>query len=109
MASTLIGFIGNSISPLGITTLPVIVKEEPRTKMVMVSFMLVKLLSAYNAIINCPTLNKLRIVVFTYHRMMKFPTSTGVSETRRNPQESKQCYMTTTTLPKSTLHPQPTE
>ncbi|RRT68489.1 hypothetical protein B296_00010368 [Ensete ventricosum] len=100
MASTLIGFTGDSISPLGITTLPVIVEEEPRSKMLMISFMVVGLSSAYNAILGCPTLNKLRAVVSTYHRTMKFPTNIGVGEARSDPRESRQCYLIATTLPK---------
>ncbi|RWV92187.1 hypothetical protein GW17_00045463 [Ensete ventricosum] len=40
--------------------------------------MLVRLPFAYNAVLDRPTLNKLRAVVLTYHRMMKFPTSAGI-------------------------------
>ncbi|RZR72002.1 hypothetical protein BHM03_00009335 [Ensete ventricosum] len=100
MTSTLTGFTGDSISPLGITTLPITVKEEPRTKIVMVSSMVVKLPLAYNAIINHLTLNKLRAVVSMYHRTIKFPTSAGVDEVRSDPRESRQCYLIATTLPK---------
>ncbi|RWW59758.1 hypothetical protein BHE74_00033285 [Ensete ventricosum] len=71
MTSTLTGFTGDAIAPLGITTLAVTIGEEPRTKTLMVLFMVVKLLSAYNAIIGCLTLNKLRAVVSTYHHIMK--------------------------------------
>ncbi|RZR82611.1 hypothetical protein BHM03_00009063 [Ensete ventricosum] len=55
MTSTLTRFTGDAIAPLGVTTLPVTIKEEPRTKMLMVSFMVVKLPSAYNTIIGRPT------------------------------------------------------
>ncbi|RRT32972.1 hypothetical protein B296_00045772 [Ensete ventricosum] len=46
--------------------------EESKT--LMVSFMVVKLPSAYNAIVGSPTLNRLKAVVSTYHRLLKFPT-----------------------------------
>ncbi|RRT62545.1 hypothetical protein B296_00026841 [Ensete ventricosum] len=89
MISTLIGFTRDTIAPLGITTLPLTVGEELRTKTVMVSFMVVKVPSAYNAIIDRPTLNRLRATVSTYHRTMKFPTNAGVSKARSDPQESR--------------------
>ncbi|RWW71896.1 hypothetical protein BHE74_00020346 [Ensete ventricosum] len=56
--------------------------------------------SAYNAIIGRPTLNRLKAVVSTYHRLLKFPTRAGVGEVRSDPRESRQCYLTTTTLSK---------
>ncbi|RZR87909.1 hypothetical protein BHM03_00015382 [Ensete ventricosum] len=62
--------------------------SEPRSKTLMVSFMVVKLPSAYNAIIG-PTLNRLKAVVSTYHRLMKFPTRAGVGEVRSDPRESR--------------------
>ncbi|RRT67399.1 hypothetical protein B296_00017911 [Ensete ventricosum] len=71
-------FTGDSISPAGIVVLPVTVGEEPRSKILLVSFIVVALPSADNAIIGKPTLNKLRAVVSTYHRIMKFPTRDGV-------------------------------
>ncbi|RWW52210.1 hypothetical protein BHE74_00041380 [Ensete ventricosum] len=80
MTSTLIGFTEDAIAPLGVITLPMTVREEPRTKTLMIPFIVVKLPSAYNVIIGHPTLNKLRVVVSTYHRIMKFPTSIGVGE-----------------------------
>ncbi|RWW70125.1 hypothetical protein BHE74_00022201, partial [Ensete ventricosum] len=98
LTSTLTGFTGDSVSPLGATTIPVTFGGEPRSKTLLVSFMVVKLPSAYNAIIGHPTLNRLRAVVSTYHRILKFPTRTGVGEVRSDPRESRQCYLTATTL-----------
>ncbi|RZS11100.1 hypothetical protein BHM03_00042397, partial [Ensete ventricosum] len=70
------------------------------SKTLMVSFMVVKLPSAYNAIIRRPILNRLRTVVSTYHWILKFPTRAGVGEVRSDPRESRQCYLTATTLSK---------
>ncbi|KAJ8514059.1 hypothetical protein OPV22_004493 [Ensete ventricosum] len=98
LTSTLTGFTGDFVSPLGATTIPVTFEGEPRSKTLLVSFMVVKLPSMYNAIIGRPTLNRLRAVVSTYHRILKFPTRTGVGEVRSDPKESRQCYLTTMML-----------
>ncbi|RWW40219.1 hypothetical protein BHE74_00054381 [Ensete ventricosum] len=100
LTSTLTGFIGDFVSPLGATMIPVTFGGEPRSKTLMVSFMIVKLPSAYNVIIGRPTLNRLKAVVSTYHRLLKFPTRAGVGEVRSDPRESRQCYLTATTLSK---------
>lgn len=85
MASTLIGFMGESISPLGTTTLPITIREEPRSKTVMVTFTVVRLPSAYNIIHDNITLNKLRFVISIYHLTMKFPTQVGTRKVRSDP------------------------
>ncbi|RWW09322.1 hypothetical protein GW17_00027184 [Ensete ventricosum] len=102
MTSTLIGFTGDVITPVDVATLPVTFGDEPRTKTLMVHFMVVDLPSTYNVIIWRPTLNKLRAIVSTYHRSMKFPTSTGPGEIKSDPQESRRCYLAATTIPKKT-------
>ncbi|RRT54068.1 hypothetical protein B296_00034217 [Ensete ventricosum] len=90
LTSTLTGFTGDFISPVGATTIPVTF-GEPRSKTLMVPFMVVKLPSAYNTIIRRPTLNRLKAVVSTYQRLLKFPTRAGVGEVRSDPRESRQC------------------
>ncbi|RRT45916.1 hypothetical protein B296_00021517 [Ensete ventricosum] len=87
MTSTLTGFTGDAITPVGIATLPITFGDEPRTKTLMVPFMVVDLPSAYNVIIGRTTLNKLRAVVSTYHRSMKFPTNIGPREIKSDPRE----------------------
>ncbi|KAJ8506676.1 hypothetical protein OPV22_007562 [Ensete ventricosum] len=98
LTSTLTRLTGDFVSSLGATTIPVTFRGEPRLKTLLVSFMVVKLPSTYNAIIGRPTLNRLKAVVSTYHRIMKFPTRTGVDEVKSDPREFKQCYLTATTL-----------
>lgn len=93
MASALIGFTGDSISSLGTTSLTITIGEEPRSKILMIIFMVVDLPSAYNVILGRPTLNKLKAVVSTYHRAMKFPTLVRVGVVRNDPRESRQCYL----------------
>lgn len=74
MVSTLTGFMGDSVSPLGTIVLPVTIGEEPKAKIVLATFIVVSLPVAYNAISGRPTLNRLKAVVSMYHRAMKFPT-----------------------------------
>ncbi|RRT53175.1 hypothetical protein B296_00045812 [Ensete ventricosum] len=80
MTSTLTGFTVDTITSVGVATLPITFDDEPRTKTFMIPFMVVELSSAYNVIIGHPTLNKLRAIVSTYHRNMKFQTSVGQGE-----------------------------
>ncbi|RWW80042.1 hypothetical protein BHE74_00011642 [Ensete ventricosum] len=82
LTSTLTGFTGDFVSPVGATMMSVTFEGEPRPKTLMVSFMVVNLPSAYNAIIGYPTLNRLKAVVSTYHRLLKFSTRAGVGELR---------------------------
>ncbi|RZS03992.1 hypothetical protein BHM03_00034254 [Ensete ventricosum] len=100
LTSTLTRFTGDFVSPMGAATIHVTFGGEPRSKTLMVSFMVVKLPSAYNTIIGRPTLNRLKAVVSIYHRLLKFSTRAGVDEVRGDPRESRQCYLTATTLSK---------
>ncbi|RRT41437.1 hypothetical protein B296_00032541 [Ensete ventricosum] len=68
---TLTGFTGDFISPVGAATILVTFEGEPRSN---VSFMVVNLTSVYNAIIGRSTLNRLKAVISTYHRLLKFST-----------------------------------
>ncbi|RWW88635.1 hypothetical protein BHE74_00002485 [Ensete ventricosum] len=74
LISTLTGFTRDFVSPMGAAMIPVMFGGESMSKTLMVSFMVVKLLSAYNAITERSTLNRLKAIVSTYHRLMKFPT-----------------------------------
>ncbi|RRT61177.1 hypothetical protein B296_00025109 [Ensete ventricosum] len=100
MTSALIGFTGDYISPLGTTTLLVTIGEESRSKTMMITFMVVSLPSAYNIILGLPTLNKLRVVVSTYHQAMKFFTRSRIGKVRSDLKVLRQCYLMTTSLPK---------
>ncbi len=58
-----------------------------------VSFLVVNLPSAYNAIIGRPTLNALRVVTSTFHLKLKFPTSNEVGEIYGDQQAARNCYV----------------
>ncbi|RWW61774.1 hypothetical protein BHE74_00031148 [Ensete ventricosum] len=111
MNSTLTGFMGDSIAPLGTTVLPVTLSQEPYSKTLMVTFMMVGLSTAYNIILGRSTLNKLRAIISTYDRALKFPTRAGVGEVMCEPWESRRCYLTMVSLLKKSRvrHPTHTE
>ncbi|XP_065039392.1 uncharacterized protein LOC135673921 [Musa acuminata AAA Group] len=98
IASALIGFTGDSISPLGTTIRLVTIGEELRAKTMMTTFMVVDLPLVYNVILGCLTLNKLKAVVSTYHWAIKFLTSLGVRVSRNDPRESRRCYFIAVSL-----------
>ncbi|RWV81838.1 hypothetical protein GW17_00056708 [Ensete ventricosum] len=100
LSSTLTGFIGVSIAPLEMIVLLVTLSQEPRSKTLVVTFMVVGLPTAYNIILGQSILNRLKAVISTYHHAMKFLTVCGVGEARGNPWESMHCYLTVITLPK---------
>nr|XP_009409650.1 PREDICTED: uncharacterized protein LOC103991833 [Musa acuminata subsp. malaccensis] len=106
MLSALTRFTSDSISPLDTTILPVTLAEESKSKMIMVTFMVVELPSEYNAIMGRPTLNKFRAIISMYHWAIKFPTQAGTGEARSDPRESRQCYMAAIALPKMLTYEQ---
>ncbi|RRT33544.1 hypothetical protein B296_00055675 [Ensete ventricosum] len=89
MISTLTGFTGDAITPVGVVTLPMTLGNEPRTKSFMVPSVVVELPSVYNVIIRRPTLNKLTAVVSIYYRSIKFLTSARLGEVRSDTRESR--------------------
>ncbi|XP_064999835.1 uncharacterized protein LOC135633826 [Musa acuminata AAA Group] len=109
MCSALTGFTGDSISPLGAITLPLTLGTPPKSKTVMTTFLVVDLPTAYNAILGRPTLNKVRAVVSTYYRTVKFQTREGVGGVTGSPQESRRCYLTSVSLCKRTRGEAPLE
>ena len=68
MDAPLVGFTGDKVCPVGIVTLPITIGTHPKSVSKTVDFLVVNCPSAYNAIIGRPTLNRLRVVTFTYQR-----------------------------------------
>lgn len=53
----------------------------------MTKFLVVDRLSAYNAIITKPAIHKFKVVSFSYHTIIKFPTKYGASIIKGNQAE----------------------
>ena len=52
---------------------------------------MVRIPSAYNAILGRPGLNALRAIVSTYHLLVRFPTKHGIGELRGDQRLTKHC------------------
>ncbi|GKV13815.1 hypothetical protein SLEP1_g24790 [Rubroshorea leprosula] len=71
------GFDNQPVPVEGIITLPIYVGSEPHFRMASVTFMVVKMESAFNAILGRATLCELKAVISQPHLCMKFPTPQG--------------------------------
>ena len=76
----LVGFGGTRVFPLGVVTLSVMVGDYPQQIMKDVTFLVVDCSSAYNGILERPTLNSWKAATSTYHLMIKFPTNYGIGK-----------------------------
>ena len=80
VSTPLIGFAGDTVTTEGEVTLPVTVGTKPRQSTVPLTFAVVQVPSAYNAILGRSGLNALKAIVSTYHLLVRFPTKNGVGE-----------------------------
>ncbi|KAK3009884.1 hypothetical protein RJ639_011692 [Escallonia herrerae] len=94
MDTPLYGFSNHPVAAEGIITLPVAIGTPPAQANFMLDFVVVKVPSAYNAILGRPALNRLQAVVSTYHLKMKFPTEHGIGEVKGDQTTARQCYVT---------------
>ena len=91
--TSLVGFGGTRVFPLGAVILLVTVGDYLQQITKDVTFLVVNCLSAYNAMLGCPTLNSWKAVTLTYHLMIKFPTKYGVGEVHGDQVAARECYI----------------
>ncbi|KAG2411251.1 hypothetical protein I3760_Q013600 [Carya illinoinensis] len=91
--TTLKGFTGDAIQPIGSIALPVSMGTDTHVTTNMTNFLVFKTRSAYNAIIGLPTLNTLNVIPSTRHLKMKFPTRIGVGEVCGEHILARECYV----------------
>ena len=89
----LVSFGGTRVLPLGAITLSVVVGDYPQQIAKDVTFLVVDCSSAYNAILERPTLNSWKAITSTYHLMIKFPIDYGVGELLGNQVAVRECYV----------------
>ena len=93
MHSSLVGFGGMKLQPVGTITLLVVVGAHPQQVTRNVNFLVVDCSSSYNAIIGRPTLNSWKAITSTYHLLVKFPTEYGVGEVQGDQLEARKYYL----------------
>ncbi|KAK3022920.1 hypothetical protein RJ639_046464 [Escallonia herrerae] len=94
MVTPLYGFSNHPVAVEGIISLPISIGTPPTQANLMLDFVVVKVPSAYNAILGRPTLNQIQAVVSTYHLKMKFPTEHRIGEVKGDQTTARQCYVT---------------
>ena len=92
ISSSLVGFTGDAVPVEGVITLTVVAGQCPKQSRAQVDFLVVRMPSAYNAILDRSGLNVLRAMVSTYHLKLKFSTSQGVGEVRGDQVLARHCY-----------------
>lgn len=80
--TSLVGFDGTKVFPVGTITLPVTIGTYPQQLIKEVNFLVVDCSSTYNSIIDRPTLNTQRAITSTYHLLEKFPIGYGLGKAR---------------------------
>ena len=86
------GFTGDSITPMGVISLPMTLGEYSRQSCVMADFLVIDQPSAFNAVLKRLSLREFRAITSIYHLLMKFPTPNRVGGVKGNQQEVRQCY-----------------
>ncbi|PKA65665.1 hypothetical protein AXF42_Ash013079 [Apostasia shenzhenica] len=90
--TTLLGFSGERVQPLGFIVLPVSFDDDNGYAMNMVNFAVIRAKSGYNAILGRTTLNFFGMVISTPHLCAKFPTSSGVVTIRGDARKATRCF-----------------
>ncbi|GKV12351.1 hypothetical protein SLEP1_g23506 [Rubroshorea leprosula] len=89
------GFDNQPIRVEGVITLPIYVGVEPWFRMASVDFLVVKMDSAFNAIIGRATLCELKAVISQPHLCMKLSTPQGIGVFKGNQKMARTCYQDT--------------
>ncbi|GJT80541.1 hypothetical protein Tco_1054883 [Tanacetum coccineum] len=76
--TSLTGFSGETIWPLGQLRLLVTIGDADHSTRAWMNFMIVRSLSPYNGIIARPGIREIQAVPSTAHRMLKFPVNGGI-------------------------------
>ena len=89
----LVRFNGTKVFPVGTIALPVTIKTYPQQLIKEVSFLVINCSSAYNAIIERPTLNAWRATTSTYHLLVKFSMEYRIREACGDQMATRECYI----------------
>ena len=90
-SSPVFSFFGESTTPLGKTTLPILAGPIN----LQTEFIVIHDSSLYNAIMGRDCLYRMRAVPSTLHQKLQFPTEDGVMEVNDDQEAAKQCVLAT--------------
>lgn len=90
----LLSFFGDITQLLGLDYMRLILGSNPKCAEIHTEFIVMDCLSSYNAILGRPALNKLKCIITSHMRLMKFPTPTGIASIRGDQQIARKCYTT---------------
>ena len=86
------GFSGEKVLPLGSIQLVLTLGEPPCQATTTTRFLVVDTPSAYNMLLDIPSLNAIKAIPSAYHMMIKFPTVSGVGMVRGDQRVARECY-----------------
>ena len=93
LETTLIGlFIGESMISKETIKLAVTLGEAPRMATIVIDFLVVNCLSAYNGVLGRPLLRTLKAIMSVHCLTMKFPITTGTGQVQGRQWDSRECY-----------------
>ena len=87
------GFNGVEYNIEGIIQLPVTIGQEPQEATQMLSFLVVKAPSMYNAILGRTSLHAFKAIASIHHLKIKFPTRNEVGEEKGDQKVARSCYV----------------
>ncbi|PKA60906.1 hypothetical protein AXF42_Ash006541 [Apostasia shenzhenica] len=90
--TTLLGFSGVRVQPLGFVALPVSFSDDNGYAMNMMNFAVIRAKSGYNAILGRTIFNSFRMVISMPHLCAKFPTPSGIITIRGDVRQATQCF-----------------
>ncbi|GJU20412.1 reverse transcriptase domain-containing protein [Tanacetum coccineum] len=93
--TSLTGFTGEKIWPMGQLRLPVIVGNKEHSTTAWMNFMVIRSPSPYNGIIGRPGISAIRAVPSTAHGMLKFPVDGGIVTIYNTAAPPKECNTVT--------------
>nr|GEY92581.1 reverse transcriptase domain-containing protein [Tanacetum cinerariifolium] len=96
VTTSLTGFSGETIWPLGQLRLLVTIGDATHSTKAWMNFMVVKSMSPYNGIIGRPGLKAIQAVPSTVHGMLKFPVDGGIATIRSTILIPTECASVTT-------------
>ena len=118
--ASLVKFTRNSVQVDGVIALLVTAGKRPRHATKTLTFLVVWVPSAYNAILSRPSLNAFQAIVSTYHLLLKFSTPNEIDEVCANqmmacaddagqwhPSSSSICILAKWSTIQGSLHAQP--